>query len=148
MQYQFIPPDRTRIWLGFEKKIQRENIRNLFPSGLLCRKGHAKIATFDQSRFMSETTTDMEDELEFVCVLSNSVTSVISTDLQGVSHTPRGVNTSPNFRITPPASGGKEGDRGRGGGEREGERRREGTPKGWLTPPMFQILKNTLTDLE
>jgi len=35
-------------------------------------------------------------------------------------------------------------ERGEGeGGEKE--RRREGTPKGWLTPtPMFQILKNTL----
>jgi len=36
-----------------------------------------------------------------------------------------------NFRTTrPPASGGKERERGEGeGGEKEGERRREGTPK-------------------
>ena len=57
------------------------------------------------------------------------------------------VNT-PNFRTTTPPrlQGGKEGERGRGGrgkGRRE-EKGREGTPKGWLTPPMFQILKNTL----
>jgi len=35
---------------------------------------------------------------------------------------------------------GEEG--GKGKGEEKG---REGTPKGWLTPPTFQILKNTLS---
>jgi len=37
---------------------------------------------------------------------------------------------------------GREG-RGRGG-EAKGGREREGTPKGWFTLPMFEILKNTL----
>jgi len=45
----------------------------------------------------------------------------------------RGVNT-PNFHTTPPASGGKEGESGRGGRRGE-EKGREGTPKNWLTPP-------------
>jgi len=54
---------------------------------------------------------------------------------QGVSHTSSGVNT-PNFRTTPPASGGNGGERGRGGRgkgkERELEKGREGTPTvGW-----------------
>jgi len=32
-------------------------------------------------------------------------------------------------------------------GEEEMRKRREGNPKGWLTPlPMFQILKNTLVE--
>jgi len=46
---------------------------------------------------------------------------------QGVTHTLlRGVNT-PNFRTTPPRLQGKRRERGEGeGGEREGERRREG----------------------
>jgi len=62
--------------------------------------------------------------------------------MQGVSHTPlRGVNTPQLSYNTP----GFRGERGEGeGGEMEEERRREGTPKSWLTPPMFQILKNTL----
>ena len=54
---------------------------------------------------------------------------------QGVSHTSSGVNT-PNFRTTPPASGGNEGERERGG-RGKGKRRGEGNgrdPKGWLTP--------------
>ena len=43
---------------------------------------------------------------------------------------------------------GKEGERGRGGrGKGRGEEKgREWTPKGWLTPPMFQFLKKTLCD--
>jgi len=48
-----------------------------------------------------------------------------------------GVNT-PNFRTTPPPGfRGNEGERGReGGGNGKGEEKgREGTPKGWLTPP-------------
>ena len=67
---------------------------------------------------------------------------------QGVSHTPlRGGNT-PNFRTTPPPRlQGEMRERGEveGGGKGKGEEKgSEGTPKGWLTPPMFQILKNTL----
>jgi len=58
---------------------------------------------------------------------------------------PQGVNT-PNFRTTPPASGGKERERGRGGrvkgkGRKE-EKRRD--PQGLVDTPMFQILKNIL----
>jgi len=37
---------------------------------------------------------------------------------------------------------------GEGGGKGKGEEKgMEGTPKGWLTPPMFQILKNTLQNV-
>jgi len=55
---------------------------------------------------------------------------------------PQGVNT-PNFRTTPPASGGKERERGEGGGwkGRGEKKRREGTPKGWLTPPCSKSWK-------
>ena len=45
----------------------------------------------------------------------------------------------PTFAQHPTGLNRKEGERGRGE-----EKGREGTPKGWLTPPMFQILKNTL----
>ena len=39
----------------------------------------------------------------------------------------------------------REREEGQGGGKGKGEEKgREGTLKGWLTPPMFQILKNTL----
>jgi len=39
----------------------------------------------------------------------------------------------------------RERGEGEGGGKGIGEEKgREGTPKGSLTPPMFQILKNTL----
>jgi len=39
----------------------------------------------------------------------------------------------------------RERGEGEGGGKGKGEEKgSEGTPKGWLTPPMFQILKNTL----
>ena len=45
----------------------------------------------------------------------------------------------------------RETGEGEGGGKGKGEEKgREGTPKGWLTPPgppMFQILKNTLLSL-
>jgi len=47
----------------------------------------------------------------------------------------RGVNTPPTFAQHPPRLQGEKRERGEGeGGGRE--RRREGTPKGWLTPPM------------
>jgi len=43
----------------------------------------------------------------------------------------------------------RERGEGEGGGKGKGEEKgREGTPKGWLTPPMFQILKNTLRIVE
>jgi len=40
----------------------------------------------------------------------------------------------------------RRGEKGKGeeGGEGRAGREREGTPKGWFTPPMFEILKNTL----
>jgi len=39
----------------------------------------------------------------------------------------------------------RRGDEGRGGKRRGGEGwKRRGPPKGWFTPPMFKILKNTL----
>jgi len=65
---------------------------------------------------------------------------------QGVSHTPvRGVNT-PQLSYNTHGFSGKGGTEGKG---REGkgkgrEKGKEGDPKGWLTPPMFLILKNTL----
>jgi len=45
---------------------------------------------------------------------------------------PKGI--PPTFAQQPLASGGKEGESGRGG-RGKGRGRREGTPKGWLTPP-------------
>ena len=59
----------------------------------------------------------------------------------------RGVNTPPTFAQHPPRLQGQMRERGKGEGGEKGkgeEKGREGTPKGWLTPPMFQILKNTL----
>ena len=56
-----------------------------------------------------------------------------------------GVNT-PTFAQHPPASGGNEGERGRGGrgkGKRRGEGKRR-DPQKLVDTPMFQILKNTL----
>ena len=52
---------------------------------------------------------------------------------------PKLSHNTPGFRR-------KGGERERGGREkgREEEKGIKGTPKGWLTPPMFQILKNTL----
>jgi len=44
---------------------------------------------------------------------------------QGVSHTPSGGVNTPTFAQHPPASGGKEGERGRGG-RGKGKRRGEG----------------------
>ena len=72
--------------------------------------------------------------------------SSMHTGCQGVSHTPlRGVNTPPSFaRHPPPASGGNEGERGRGGrGQGIGEEKGR-DPQGLVDTPMFQILKNTL----
>jgi len=43
---------------------------------------------------------------------------------------------------TPPASGGKEGEKGREGGGKEEEKGRD--PQGLVDTPMFQILKNIL----
>jgi len=62
---------------------------------------------------------------------------------QGVSHTPLKGCVTPSFRTTPPspASGGKEGEKGREGGGKEEEKGREGTPKGWLTPPCSKSWK-------
>ena len=53
-----------------------------------------------------------------------------------------GVNT-PQLSHNTPWLQGEMREKGRER-ERQNERGREGTPKGWLTPPMFQILKNTL----
>ena len=64
-------------------------------------------------------------------------------------HPPQGGLIPPNFRTTPPRLQGEMRERGEGegGGKGKGEEKgMEGTPKGWLTPPMFQILKNTLVD--
>jgi len=44
--------------------------------------------------------------------------------------------------------GGGEGKAGEGKGKGEGKGEgKEGTPKVWLTPPMFEILKNTLVSI-
>jgi len=54
-----------------------------------------------------------------------------STPAGSFPHLLREVNT-PTFAQHPSGFREKEGERGRGG-RRKGEKRREGTPKGWLT---------------
>jgi len=53
----------------------------------------------------------------------------------------------PTFAQHPLRLQGVRRERGKGEGGEKGmgeEKEREGTTKGWLIPPMFQILKNTL----
>jgi len=66
--------------------------------------------------------------------------------IQGVSHTLSGGLITPTFAQLQEERR-KRGEGKGGGKERAEEKGREGTPKGWLTPPMFQILKNTLSSL-
>jgi len=69
--------------------------------------------------------------------------------IQGVFHTLSGGLITPTFAQHPPASGGKEEERGREG-RGKGKGRGEGKgrdPQGLVDTPMFQILKNTLSSL-
>ena len=81
-------------------------------------------------------------------IIVSGTTVAVVVRRQGVSHTPSGGLIPPTFAQHPSPASGERRERGEEKGEeREGERRRERKgppPNGWSTPPMFQILKNTL----
>ena len=63
---------------------------------------------------------------------------------QGVSHTPSEGLIPPIFAQHPPASGGKEGEKGRRGRGKGKGKEKGRDPQGLVDTPTFQILKNTL----
>jgi len=79
--------------------------------------------------------------------ISAACCRAVSVRLLPGSFPHRGGLIPPTFAQHPPASGRKEGERGREG-RGKGKRRGEGKgrdPQGLVDTPMFQILKNTLS---